>query len=195
MVTAQASDVVAYAGEIFVLAGVTGDGLFDPSRYDLQLRATTTANWRGYVSHYKITDAHLVLDSLTDVGLADVFDEESMRTLAPAIEGRLPTWRSGIVYENMNLPVAFSGRLLIAREFLRDLYVHMGFHPAWKFEHVVELVLLEGELFEARDLSAEVAETRREILQGSREDPDGPHGGPGWIARTFQRGYRRGLGK
>ena len=193
--TAQASDSLTYRGEVYQLAGVRGEGLFDPLEYGLDLVPTTTANWRGYVAHYAVVDDRFLLDALTDVGLREAVDEESMRKLAPTIQGRAATWKPGVVYEDMDLPMAFTGRLLIGRGFLRDLYVHMGFHPAWKFEHVLELVLADGTLQQVNDQSADVAKARREILKGKRPDPDGPPGGPGWIARTFRLGYRRGMGE
>jgi hypothetical protein len=194
-VTAQASDSVTYAGEVYQLAGWTGEGLFDPLAYGLDLIPTTTANWRGFVAHYAVVGDRFLLTSLTDVGIQGAIDEESMRELAPDIDGRRATWKPRVVYENMDLPIPFTGKLLIGRDFLRDLYVHMGFHPAWKFEHVMELVLADGILQAAEDISEQVAQSRREILEGTRQDPDGPPGGPGWIARTFRLGYRRGKGE
>ena len=177
-VTAQASDSVTYAGSVYQLAGVTGEGLFDPFAHGLDLVATTTANWRGYVAHYAVVGDRFVLEGLTDVGIRGAIDEDAMRELAPDLAGAAATWKPGVVYEDIDLPIAFTGRLLLGRGFLRDLYVHMGFHPAWKFEHVWELVLADGMVQEAQDISEQAAQARREILEGAREDPDGPPAAP-----------------
>jgi hypothetical protein len=59
----------------------------------------------------------------------------------------------------------------------------------------MELVLADGILQEAEDVSEQVAQSRREILEGTRQDPDGPPGSTGWISRTFRLGYRRGMGE
>ena len=38
--------------------------------------------------------------------------------------------------------------MLACEGFIDALYVHMGFHPAWKFEHVEELIF-EGKVDES----------------------------------------------
>jgi hypothetical protein len=53
--------------------------------------------------------------------------------------------------------VPFSGGLLLGQGFIRTTYVHMGFHPAWKFEKVAELLLEHGGVTSTLDRSAELA--------------------------------------
>lgn len=67
-------------------------------------------------------------------------------------------------YENLGHPQTYTGGLLLATGFIRALYVHMGFHPAWKYEKVVELMFEGGMLQKACDRSAEMAELRNLVL-------------------------------
>ncbi len=84
-----------------------------------------------------------------------------MPQVGPDINGRepaLPVDQQPLfnnVYDNLNLPLPFSGGFLIARDFIRELYVHMGFHPAWKFREVWELLFDNGILKESQDVSLE----------------------------------------
>lgn len=58
-----------------------------------------------------------------------------------------------------NAVIPFSSGLLLGDGFIRELYVHMGFHPAWKFERVVELIFEGGQLTRSHDRSEQLAES------------------------------------
>lgn len=185
--TAQAHDRVRWRNHDYTLVGVEGSGLFDPHDYGLEPRATTTANWRGWVATYSVEDDQLALVELDDVGL--VLDGEKT---APSVNGVTPqqTGPGPYVYPNLDMPIPFTGRLLIARDFIQSLYVHMGFHPAWQFEESWELTLDDGILIEGRDLSAEMRKVRNAIMKGNLGNPDDPTR-PGWIERTFRLDFLR----
>ncbi len=55
-----------------------------------------------------------------------------------------------------------------------NLYVHMGYHPAWKYEKVHELIFENGLLIEDRDISAKMKEYRdkRVNKEKSGREPD-----------------------
>ena len=53
--------------------------------------------------------------------------------------------------------MGFTGGLLVGKGFISRLYVHMGFHPAWKYETVHESTFCGGKLSERRDLSEAMA--------------------------------------
>lgn len=189
--TAQIHDSVVWRNQEHSLVGVEGAGLFDPAEHDLDVHPTTTANWRGWVARYVIQDDRLRLADLHDVGLALLGDEKlpKVNGVAPVREGRGP-WS----YPALNLPVPFSGRLLIARGFIQSLYRHMGFHPAWKYEESWELELDDGRLTEARDVSSSMEQLRSKIEADPMLDPDS-EARPGWIERTFTLAFRRSKGR
>lgn len=69
----------------------------------------------------------------------------------------------------------------------------MGFHPAWKYEKVVELVFEGGVLQKAGDRSAEMAELRNLVL-AQAEQGDVRRRGPDvsireFVERAFDRRY------
>ena len=185
--TAQVHDRVQWNDGDYLLVGVEGDRLFDPSEHGLQTVATTTANWRGCVVHYAVRDEHLVVAELRDVGLAIGPDDAP-----PTLRGTQAV-REGAIsfrYPHLDWPLDFTGRVIVARGFIQALYRHMGFHPAWKFEESWELTFDEGALTDATDLSHDMQSLRADIDSGKVSDPDG-ESRPGWIARTFRLGFGR----
>ena len=135
--TAQIPDLFLYNEVEYNLAGISEGTLFEPSLLGLEPVANCTACWRGYRAVFSLVDAHLVLGSL-DVTLCEP-EGHFVRKEGPTIHGVPPT---GPVeqrdlfnnhYVDLDYPLDYTGGLLLARGFLHELYVHMGFHPAWKY--------------------------------------------------------------
>ena len=61
-------------------------------------------------------------------------------------------------YKGLNFNLEYTGRVLLANEFIENLYEHMGFHPAWKYSTVIELVFDNGYLTAEYDCSERMAE-------------------------------------
>jgi hypothetical protein len=130
--TAQVSDFVNYKNEEYSSAGIHGHGLFNPLEYGLQPNPNVccTACYRGYQCGYSITDKELLLSSLK-INL-----EQPTKKLF-GIQPNTSKSKVGLIFNAAYLDLAhkipFSGGILIAKDFIEELYVHMGFHPAWKY--------------------------------------------------------------
>jgi hypothetical protein len=85
--------------------------------------------------------------------------------------------------------VPFSGGLLLGNDFVKELYVHMGFHPTWKFREVHELIFKEGLLERATDLSKPAADFRKTIALESFQSADADRIEK-WIEQTFSLRYK-----
>jgi len=184
--TAQINDSFLFQVQKFSIVGVNGERLFHPAEYGLQPLPRITSCWRGFVCTSKTLHNELLLDTLqTNLDLA-----------GPAINNILPEFSTRSTFNNtyhdLNLHIDFSGGMLVANGFIQALYVHMGFHPAWKYETVIELAFSNGYLLDTKDVSGQMAELRekmtRQPLQpgtdASRQELDD------WIASTFKRSYR-----
>ena len=88
----------------------------------------------------KVTESHKILGVSADKNKSD---------------------KSHFIYEYIDKLIPFSGKLLLAREFIWSMYVHMGFHPANKFEEVHKLEFDQGRLSHATDIS--------ELMEGERK--------------------------
>ncbi len=53
---------------------------------------------------------------------------------------------------NLPAPISFTGGLPIAADFIQELYVHLGFHPAWKFREVHGIILDPVEKYRFRGI-------------------------------------------
>jgi hypothetical protein len=93
-------------------------------------------------------------------------------------------------YAPIRVPQAFHGGLLLASERLPNLQQRLGFHEAWEYQRVVELIFDGGHLTQARDRSPDAA-ARREA-----EGIPVPHR-PWWqrrrwdVSRRVRRNLRR----
>ncbi len=88
----------------------------------------------------------------------------------------------------------FTGGLLLANDFVQDLYAHMGFHPAWKFHNVREVLFEAGRLTGDIDRAAEMAEVRTKFIEQAKSSGERV-GRPAdveieaWIEKCFSREY------
>jgi len=209
--TAQISDVVVYRGKPHGIAGVNGSGLFDPREHGIRPTMISTACWRGYHCTYEVAEGSLLLTTV-NLGLGPEDQAAAERGEGPQLFGRVPrrytvhghrkdlrtgevrtSWESSdFLCDGLREPVPFSGGLLLGGDFIPELYVHMGFHPAWKFREVHELLFEKGRVVREADRSAEMAEFREMVagLPLGPTDPDNREEVKRWIERCFSLNYK-----
>lgn len=187
--TAQWHDEFEFQGKKYSLVGVNGQGLFNPAQYDMVPMSTCSACWRGFLCKYAVVDNKLVLDSL-QISL----EESSVKD--PKINNKLPSDSKDSIfnfhYKGLNLQLDFTGGILIGDGFIEDLYVHMGYHPAWKYKNVIEFYFNNGEMFSYNDVSKKLKQIRKKMKKEMKKGspyPDGPDL-QSWISSTFKLDYR-----
>lgn len=92
-----------------------------------------------------------------------------------------------LAYENINLPIPYTGAFLIGDNFIRDFYVHMEFQAPFTYEYLEEFIFENGVCVETRDLSKEAKERREK--QKSIEKAS--KGLPQWIENQFDLSYKK----
>lgn len=199
--TAQFSDTLKYEEKDYEIAAISGDGLFDPAQYKMKPISQCSACWRGFVTRYQVANEELHLIALS-ISLTDDdwrTEEKFPKVQAPIIGGykaidmSVEQWSLfEYYYTNMRLPIPFTGGLLLARDIINDLHVHMGFDPAWKYRTVYELLFEEGRLTKSINVSEKMAEIRLEMkeaelqpsLDTSKKDMTE------WVEQCFTRDYK-----
>ena len=93
-------------------------------------------------------------------------------------------------YVDMDLKARFTGTLLLARDFIQEMYVHMGFQRPMAYREVIEVHINKGDIIEVRDLSEEMERKRSEdssrgAQPKSRDESDIKE----WIEGTFSLDY------
>ena len=190
--TAQLTDKFTYQEKDYDLADGSGAGLFDPAKYGLKPVMKCTAFWRGYYCQYTLLGDQLILKTLQ----INHSDEETrpVPTAPPPLCGHMAVPSTGrfrlfaSVYENIDLPIVFTGGLLLGADFINEMYRHMGFPPAYKYRQVHELLFVDGTLLEAADRSYEMAELREHM--GSRGEFKDREGIAALIKRYFSLEYK-----
>ncbi len=170
--TAQINDTFRYHAKEYAVAGISEGELFDISILELEPSMASTACWRGYQAQFTVVQSHLVLDTL-HVNLLRPGEGKNRyeREAGPVINGVTPSPSSRDLdffnnhYQGLSYHIEYSGGLLLADGFIQSLYVHMGFHPAWKYETVIELIFDGGVLTGEFDRSERMAEIRESISQ------------------------------
>jgi hypothetical protein len=199
--TAQFHDTILINEKEFSIVGVNGAGLFTPQSVGITPLGIMSACWRGYLCQYKINANALILDGLKlSFGIFEGSgqDRKFIRQTSPAINGVNPNTPTGKLpafsnlYEQLNLSVHFTGGLLAGDGFIQKLYVHMGFHPAWKYQNVFELLFDNGNVWEIRDVSQKMEQIRNK-MSASPLEPDflktSKQEREAWIEKTFKLNY------
>jgi hypothetical protein len=166
--TAQASDRITYRDQEFSLVGWEGAGLFDPAQHGLKPFQVSTGNWVGYLCTYAVADSVLRLERF-EIGFGADDRAASLRGEGPLLFGvrpRLTEQDSYAVYENLGQVMPFSGTLTLGADFDWSTYVHMGFHPPWKYRVVWDLTFEAGKLVAEADRSADMARMREAEASG-----------------------------
>lgn len=172
--TAQVSDKVNFEECVYAIAAICGGDLFSPSQIGVKPIATSSASWRGFHCEYLVEGDRLLLSQLVigldagdvKLGRIRIFEktpEPCGFTGRKNSEHDLGIHPRNYLIGNLREPIPFSGGLLLGHDFIRELYVHMGFHPAYKFRKVIELILEDGRMTHAFDRSEEAAMIRARL--------------------------------
>lgn len=178
--TAQIADKFIYRGAAYDVIGVRGGELITPEQFGMTPTAGCTACWRGFYVTYELTSEGLYLRELTLY--------EKNKNYKP-IDGVMPVrvrksmFDVGIgdmSYSNLNVRVPFTGKIRIAKDFIRERYVHMGFQAPSAYKTVHDVALEDGKVVDILDRSWEVEKLREEM--GERPGVDGLME---WIDKSF----------
>lgn len=161
--TAQAPDMLAYNGTRYSIIGRSGGPLFTPQRYGLKPVSPNTANYRGFKAKFKVHNNSLFLDALQVYTSAD--HEPLIGNIAPVAS------QMALQYSDMNFAIPYDGIIRIAKGFIDEFYIHMGYQKPSAFKTVIDLSFTGGQLVEAKDRSAE-AETIRGKFKEQYESGD-----------------------
>ncbi len=179
LMTAQIPDEFRYDGMVYSLIGIDGEGLYTPQDFGLEPYSTCTACWRGFMMMYDCRDNQLLL-----VGM------EVNSKITPDINGVRPVKGSQFFstsYMDLNLKTQFTGNLLLGRDFINEMYVHMGFQRPMAYREVIEIHVKEGDITQVRDLSEEMERQRNEDPdRGARPESDVRD----WIDDRFSLDYK-----
>ncbi|NVM18646.1 MAG: hypothetical protein HWN80_13095 [Candidatus Lokiarchaeota archaeon] len=182
--TGQVPDTLIYRNNEYSIVGLKGEDLPSPFDYDLRPVSPHTANWRGFVMNFIIVEKCLELDEMN----VTVEDTKKKHPIINDVKPKAK--KEGLInlkYENLKLKTQFSGKMLIAKDFIDSMYVHMGFQSPISFDTVIELEFSDGNLLSVKDMSEKMKKYRRKNISDGKLKPT--HDPQAWIARTFSLDY------
>jgi len=187
LTTAQIPDEFKYNGELFSLVGLRGNGLPTPEDFGMQPYFRCTACWRGYVMKYNFTKDLLILDGM----LVNTKKPPKINGVEPQMGKDTDISLFDYCYTNLNLKTEFTGKVLLAKDFIRQMYVHMGFQRSMAYKTVVEIQVENGTITGIRDLSKQMEEERKkkDSYKGAQPRSNSSKDIESWVKKTFSLDY------
>lgn len=169
--TRQLANTISYQGGVYQRLCAYGENDFDPRLHGFDPQGTSTALHRGWYGEFS-AQPRLRLDELhiqhRIEGQPPVVQRLAM---GPRFNGVAPVrgrFGCNSCYRDLQLPVAFSGGMLVARDYDVDLGGRYGTR-IWFYREAHELIYRNGRLLEAIDHADTIALVRERHL-----DPDAP---------------------
>lgn len=203
--TAQIGDIYKYEKKEFTIVALSSAMLFDPKNFGMEPHPSSTACYRGYWCEYSIENDELLLKDLylfnsdgkypplngVEVSPQEFKEYECYKGNNKKSEKvTMPAYFGHRVYRDVNMPIPYTGKILLGDGFMREYYIHMGFQRGWAYKKLIELVFEEGILVECNDLS-HIAKAQREAMKKDDADPHHPDGGniPKFVEDSFSLDY------
>jgi len=188
--TGQIPDIFLYNESEYDIVGIEGGELFNPSEYGFNPRPNSTACWRGFQLFFSIDDKkRLILDKM--------YINQKERKIFQGKKPKRVRKPEGITfpyhYFNLQFQLNYSGSILIAKDFINEYYIHMGFQSPRSYKIVFELTFKDGLLISEKDLSEQMEKDRsseqnlpqRPSVSASEEEITS------WIKETFDLDYKK----
>lgn len=157
--TAQIGDIYKFEGKAYSIVALESEIKFKPSDYGLIPEARCSACWDGYWCEYVITDKELFLENLH----INTKDQHYPEINGVNVQTKKKALALHPVYENIHLPIRYTGQIVAGLDFLQEYYIHMGYQRAWAYKKLVQFIFENGALIEVVDHSEWVEKLRAEI--------------------------------
>ena len=168
--TAQIGDIYRHGEKRYTCLRKSGGPYFDPKKYGFEPTSVMTSCRAGYRCEYEITPEALKLQTLyihdgngiypeiNGVGITEDENEEYRTEWRDAKNGervrvRIARCGDSQIYENLCLEIPFTGKLLLADDFIDRYYVHMGLQRPFAYRTLLSFAFEEGRLKEIEDHS------------------------------------------
>lgn len=150
--TGQISDTFLFKGEKHSLIGMTRGDLASPEQFGMEPEMLHTACYRGFYATYELTEDMLYLRKLT-------LREKNGKYLSIGdVEPTKEDYQA--TYHDLNEVIPFTGKIRLAKDFIKELYIHMGYQKPTAFKTVLDIFLKNGRVVNISDRSQEMEQKR-----------------------------------
>ena len=158
--TYQIRDTFILNGKTYYIEQIkrTGRGWFSPYHYGFRPYHNCTACWSGYQCCYATSEGKLLLINLN---INNKNDDYPTFMGIPA-NTKNPYWHFNASYNNILLDFKFTGKILIAKDFICEKYDEYDECPRiYMYKKVVELHFRRGKSIKVTDISNEMEHRRQ----------------------------------
>lgn len=150
--TAQITDSFIFQGDRYSLIGIEGSSLVSPRQFGMIPEMISTGCYRGFHATYELTNEALFLRDLTL--------REMLGNYLPinGVEPEKEDYQA--TYRNLRIEIPFTGKIRLAKDFIPELYIHMGFQKPTAFKTVLDITLKDGIIIKIRDRSEDMERKR-----------------------------------
>lgn len=173
--TAQFTDTFIFRGDQYSLIGIDGGTLALPEQFGMEPEQFSSACYRGFYATYELTEEALYLREMTlrekngnYLPIAGILPgkegDKATRSLSMDVQAYVvfPSSQAAHIatYHDLNVVISFTGKIRLARDFIHELYIHMGYPKATAFKTVLDITLKDGRVIEINDRSQEMEQKR-----------------------------------
>lgn len=158
--TVQMKDQVLYEKNKYLLLATTNEYIkFDPVEYGIETKMIDTSCWAGFYSTYSIKEDTLLLKQVVVNSKNGFYPEINGKKAAPQKNRfQKPVEKEeydGPYQYELDMPLKFTGKLLLGKGFIQEPYLLRGPRKIWKYENLIELQFEDGKLVNKTDLSGD----------------------------------------
>lgn len=159
--TAQIGNSYFYNGKRYTNTNIGGDIFFEPRNYGLKPCSRCTACWSGYWYNIQITEDKIYLKDLF-IGLSNKDEIKELNGILPSknYSGEYIKSMGHYVYKDLNMPIQYTGTILLGNNFDDNYYVHMGYQCWYGYSDVKEFTFDNGKLVDVVDKSEDAKRER-----------------------------------
>ena len=159
--TAQVPDTYLYEGKEYSIVAMSKRINFNPLKYGIDPQWTCTACWTGYSVDYSVEDSKLLLKRLWISKSASGYPDVNGIKVKKLEKSGIFSY----VYENVNITINYTGKIVIGNGFIDKYYTHTAFmsQRPWAYDKALELIFEKGILVDVLDHSETVRAVREEI--------------------------------
>ena len=196
--TKQSANQVILKEETFNLVDFdfTNKELTKPQDFGITPKRIASFCWRGYITTYKVdSDSNFILNKL--MVYVDTNDEIKLVNNVAPISSKTKSQKRIIprVYEEINLPLNYSGFILLTKDFIEEFYLQIGLHRAWKYKTVYEIEIDKGLVKSIIDLSRKGSEIRDSFQKSKgttkKNNPPTEKEISKWLENSFNQKYQK----
>jgi hypothetical protein len=150
--TAQRTDTFIFKDNKYSLIGIAGSSLASPRQFGMIPEMLSTGCYRGFFATYELTDEALLLRDMT---LREMFSNYlPINGVEPEKEQYQATYR------NLSVKIPFTGIIRLAKDFISELSINMGFQKPTAFKTVLDFTIEDGKIIDIKDRSADMEKKR-----------------------------------